>query len=79
MSQREHESNLSICSNLMLDDDDHRPQHRFLPGDFVGKVYPECADARAMHRNLTQEQIAVMMEALVCNACGKPCAGTCAG
>jgi hypothetical protein len=30
----------------MLDDEEHRAQHRFIPGDFLKEVYPYLADTR---------------------------------
>jgi hypothetical protein len=70
-------SNLSVASNLMLDDEDHRPQCHYLPGDFVTQVYSHMGDVRVMDRFLTKQQIIEHRQYLVCIRCGRPCAGTC--
>jgi hypothetical protein len=71
------DSNLAVRSNLMLDDEEHKPQHRYLPGDFVGAVYRNLIDVRMYEEALTSEQIIEMRQYLVCVRCGRPCAGTC--
>ncbi len=71
------ESNLSVRSNLMLDDEAHRPQYRYLPGDFLKEVYPNFADTRIMEDVLTRQQIIELRQYLVCIRCGRRCAGSC--
>lgn len=71
------ESNLAVRSNLMLDDEEHRLQHRYLPGDFVKSVYPNLTDVRVYEESLTAVQIIEMRQYLVCVRCRRPCAGTC--
>jgi hypothetical protein len=70
-------SNLSVRSNLMLDDEKHKPQHRYLPGDFVKEVYPDLVDTRIYLQELTKVQIIELQQYLVCIRCHRPCAGTC--
>ncbi len=70
-------SNLSVRSNLMLDDDQHKLQHRYLPGDFVKEVYPNLVDTRVYQQELTKEQIIELEQYLVCIRCHRACAGTC--
>jgi hypothetical protein len=69
--------NLAVRSNLMLDDEHHKPQYRYLPGDFVKLVYPELADVRTYDSTLTRQQTIEMRQYLVCVRCRRPCAGTC--
>jgi len=71
------DSNLTVRSNLMLDDDAHREKHRYLPGDFVGQVYPYMTDNRVYSIYLTRQQIMELQQYLPCQRCGRPCAGTC--
>lgn len=71
-------SNLAVRSNLMLDDDKHRPQYRYLPGDFLKLVDPDIADVRVRDSYLTKQQILEIQQYLVCMRCGRVCAGTCA-
>jgi len=70
-------SNLSVRSNLMLDDDQHQPQYRYLPGDFVKEVYPNLVDVRVYQQALTKKQIVELEQYLVCIRCHRACAGTC--
>jgi hypothetical protein len=70
-------SNLAVRSNLMLDDEQHKLQYRYLPGDFVKMVYPELSDVRVYEATLTEQQITEMRQYLVCIRCRRPCAGTC--
>lgn len=72
-------SNLSVGSNLMLDDMTHEPKHRYLPGDFVVQVYPNFRDARFIEKYLTARQLVEYRQYLVCIRCRRPCAGTCGG
>lgn len=71
------ESSLDVQSNLVVDDDLHTPVHRYMPGDFIGQIYPDKVDARVIHRELTTKQIREYEQYLVCTICGRPCAGTC--
>jgi len=71
------DSNLDVQSNLMIDDEGHSPQFRYLPGDFVGQVYPEKVDRRNIERELTRRQIIEYEQYLICYICKKPCAGSC--
>jgi hypothetical protein len=70
-------SNLAVRSNLMLDDEAHSPQHRYIPGDYVRAIYPDLADVRVYETALTATQIIEMKQYLVCLRCRRPCAGTC--
>jgi len=69
--------NLDKRSNLMLDDKMHEPKHKYLPGDFVGQVYPKKVDRRAIEKELTRKQIIEYEQYLVCLICKRACAGTC--
>ena len=71
------DSNLQIRSNLMLDDEEHTPHHRYLPGDFLALVYKGKVDNRIVERELTQRQLVEYRQYLPCIRCGKRCAGTC--
>ncbi len=70
-------SNVAVRSNLMIDDQAHRPQHRYLPGDFLKLVYAELIDTRTIHKELTRQQIIELEQYLVCVRCRRRCAGTC--
>ena len=70
-------SDVAVCSKLMRDDEDHRPQYRYIPGDYVRAVYPQLADVRVYESVLTENQITEMRQYLLCVRCGRPCAGTC--
>jgi hypothetical protein len=71
------ESNLAVRSNLMLDNAEHMPQHRYIPGDFMKLVYPDLADVRMYKKTMTEEQIIEMRQYLICILCRRTCAGTC--
>jgi hypothetical protein len=71
------ESNLAVRSNLMLDDEAHSPQHRYIPGDYMRAIYPELTDVRLYETALTRTQIIEMKQYLVCLRCRRPCAGMC--
>ena len=70
-------SSLSLSSNLMIDDEEHRPEYRYLPGDYVGAIYPHLVDVRVAKDELTQRQLIELKQYLVCVYCRRPCAGTC--
>ncbi len=70
-------TNLDIRSNLVVDNEKYRPVSRFMPGDYVAKVYPEKVDARVINNELTQSQIIEYEQYLVCSLCGRTCAGNC--
>jgi len=71
-------SNLTIFSNLMPDDDPrYKPEYRYIPGDYVGKIYPTAVDNRSIQQYLSQQQIVEFDQYLVCTKCGNTCAGTC--
>ncbi len=72
-------SNLSVRSNLMLDDEQHLFKYTYLPGDFVTEVYPEFRDSRVKELRLTKQQLIENRQYLVCMRCRRPCAGTCGG
>ncbi len=72
-------SNLSVRSNLMLDDPQHEPKHKYLPGDFVTQVYEEFRDSRIIENRMTKQQLIESRQYLVCIRCRRPCAGTCGG
>jgi hypothetical protein len=71
------QTNIQLVSNLMLDDKEHQPNHKYYPGDFVALIYPHYTDSRVMHFYLTKEQMIELEQVYVCFKCKKPCAGTC--
>jgi hypothetical protein len=71
------QSNLAVRANLMLDDAEHRPQHRYIPGDFMRLVYPDLTDVRVFQGTMSEKQIIEMRQYLICVLCRRPCAGTC--
>ena len=71
-------SDLQVASNLMLDDDAHRPHYKYMPGDLVAQVYKEfISPPETMHHNLTPQQCREYLQYLPCLLCGRACAGTC--
>lgn len=71
------DTNIQLLSNLMIDDKNHQPNHKYYPGDFVALIHPNYIDNRVMDFYLTKEQIIELEQAYVCNKCKKTCAGTC--
>ncbi len=69
-------SNLNVTSNLMIDDQSHKPEARYIPGDLIVEIFPEFKDKRT-HDQLTLTQIAEYKQYLVCLNCKNTCAGTC--
>ena len=70
-------SNVAVRSNLMLYDEEHKPQHRYIPGDYVGQIYPDLTDTRVFEKELTPVQLMEMRQYLICMRCQRPCAGSC--
>jgi hypothetical protein len=75
-------SNLTVRSNLMVDDARSRDLRRFLPGDFRADVYPDDFDGPVLFRvdapgRPTDLQIIEFKQYLRCKRCRLPCAGTC--
>ena len=73
----EENSNINVSSNLMLDDDYHKPEHRYYPGDFLALLYPSLVDTRGIDQELTPRQIEEYKRYIPCIICKKSCAGTC--
>jgi hypothetical protein len=71
------DTNLNVSSNLMLDDFDHKPEHKYFPGDFLALVNKTLIDSRIIDSNLTDRQIVEYKQYLTCLFCGRTCAGTC--
>jgi hypothetical protein len=69
-------SKLMLFSNLMLEDRQHLPKYKYMPGDFVQIVFPEFRDKRTWNE-LSSRQIAELMQYVVCARCNRACAGTC--
>ena len=72
------ESNLGVGSNLMIvyEGQEDR-EYRYIPGDYIGRIYPQYIDSRAIEKYLSRKQINELRQYLVCHKCHKPCAGTC--
>lgn len=70
-------SNLNVSSNLMLDDEAHKPEYRYYPGDFVAIVQPSLVDNRGIHQDLTARQIEEYKRYIICLICNKQCSGAC--
>jgi hypothetical protein len=70
-------SNVQIASNIMVDDEQHNPHSRFIPGDFYAQIYPEYLNPEFCHQWMTQRQIMEYRQYLVCRLCHRTCAGTC--
>jgi hypothetical protein len=71
-------SQVQIFSNLMLDDKEHKPHYKWMPGDLVAEIYKEFLNPpELMHRHLTPQQEREYLQYLPCLLCGRSCAGTC--
>jgi hypothetical protein len=70
-------SNVTVRSNVMLDEGSSQLKYRYLPGDFAALVYTECRDARTSENYLTAQQKLEKSQYVRCIRCGRPCAGTC--
>lgn len=71
-------SDLNVASNLMLEDRDHQPHYRYMPGDLLGQIYREfISPPETIHYHLTQRQQLEYLQYLPCLLCGRQCAGTC--
>ena len=70
-------SQMQIVSNLMLDDKEHKPHYKWMPGDLVAQIYKEFLDPHYMHQYLTPQQQREYLQYLPCLLCGLACAGTC--
>lgn len=77
MITQNFKSNISCRSNLVLDDHAFQPVYKFIPGDFVGEIYPELVDRRNLAGNLSKCQQIEHEQYLTCLLCNSPCAGTC--
>jgi hypothetical protein len=69
-------SQLILYSNLMIDDEKHKPEFRFMPGDYIALLYKGLADKRSWDM-LTPQQLRELKLYVVCARCGRTCAGTC--
>lgn len=70
-------SDLTVRSNLMVDDQGHQPETAWLPGDLLAVKFPEWADSRVIEKYFGPLQLEEYREQLVCLRCSRPCAGTC--
>ena len=70
-------SNLCIRSNLMIDDEAHKLHYKYLPGDYIGQIYPGKVDSRVIEGELSKQQLMEYRQYLQCLLCRLPCAGTC--
>jgi hypothetical protein len=59
-------SQVQIVSNLMLDDMEHKPHYKWMPGDLVAEIYKEFLDPHYMHRYLTPQQQREYLQYLPC-------------
>lgn len=70
-------ANIQAASNIMIEDEGHRLQERFIPGDFFAQIYPDRLNPEFFHQWLTERQIREYKQYLVCGLCHRTCAGTC--
>jgi hypothetical protein len=70
-------SNLQVSSNLMLEDPEHQPHYKWMPGDYVATIYKEFLNPEYIHQCLTPRQQREHLQYLSCILCGRACAGTC--
>jgi hypothetical protein len=61
----------------MIDDDQHRPHDKYIPGDFFARLYPDRLHPEFFNNWLTEKQIWEYKQYLVCILCRRPCGGTC--
>jgi hypothetical protein len=74
---RMDEPTLQIVSNLMIDDDEHKPEYRFMPGDYIAQAARWMVDVRTIDEYLSPRQRSEYRQYIVCYRCNRPCAGTC--
>ena len=60
---------------MVIDDEKKIEYIKYIPGDYVGKIYPFMKDVRSRDQ-LTKRQQIEMDQYLICLICGKACAGT---
>jgi len=70
-------ANILVASNIMIDDDQHRPHEKHIPGDLFAQMYPDRLHPEYFHNWLTERQIREYKQYLVCGLCHRTCAGTC--
>ena len=70
-------SQLMVQSNLMLDDDRHKPDSRWIPGDLLGELYPEYRNPESIHLWMTRQQEHEYRRYLPCIKCGRPYGCSC--
>jgi len=70
-------SNLQVASNLMLEDANHQPHFKWMPGDLVADIYKEFLNPEYVHQFLTHRQQREHLHYLTCILCGRACVGTC--
>ncbi len=74
-------SQVQIFSNLMLDDKEHKPHYKWMPGDLVAEIYKDFLNPpELIHRHLTPQQEANREPFFSTShdlLCGRACAGTC--
>jgi hypothetical protein len=70
-------STIKAVSNVMIDDERHRSQEQYLPGDFFAQIYPGRINLEYCHLWMTQKQIREYKQYLVCGLCHRTCAATC--
>ena len=71
-------SSIGIASNLMIVAEGKEDrEYRYIPGDYVGRIYPQYIDSRTIDKYLSKKQIIEFRQYLACHKCHKPCAGTC--
>ena len=47
-------ANIQVASNLMIDDDEHRPHEKYIPGDLFAQIYPDRLHPEYFHKWLTE-------------------------
>ena len=73
-------ANMHIVPNVMLASDSAREEIRYLAGDLAVRIYRGYwPSIQAIHANLTARQWVEYQQYLVCQLCGRTCAGTCPG
>lgn len=75
-------SNIHIKANVMIDDDEHKHEIEYVPGDLLYLIDRMRLDKRTIddgnvHNRATLLQIEEYLETILCLNCKMPCAGTC--
>jgi hypothetical protein len=62
-------NNVSVLSNIMIDNGDKQKKHLYVPGDFLAIIEPQLIEKRVIDRELTPRQKEEYLRYLPCSLC----------